>query len=57
MTNPLLTTHVVIEKNFSNEESLLNKVRMMLFTKYSINHTTIQLERVDADSCGQENCI
>lgn len=53
---PIMTAHIETLDDFHGSTDLLQLVRGMLHEKYGIVHTTIQLEKVSADNCGQENC-
>lgn len=55
--HPLLSVHIETRDDFHGSTDLLQRVRHMLYDKFNIVHTTIQLEKVSADNCGQENCI
>lgn len=54
--HPLLTAHIETLDDFHGSTKLLQDVRLMLNQKFDIVHTTIQLEKISADNCGQENC-
>lgn len=51
---PVLTAHIVVNKESAGQDVLI-KANEILKNKYKIEHSTIQIETIYKDNCGQAN--
>lgn len=56
--NIALTVHVSINSDLlsSDQEIILGKIQELLCSKYTIHHSTIQIERKESIHCNPINC-
>ena len=57
--NIALTVHVSINSDLlsSDQEIILSKIQELLCSKYTIHHSTIQIEKSESIHCNPLNCI
>jgi len=57
--NIALTVHVSINSDIlsSDQEIILGKIQELLCSKYTIHHSTIQMEKKESIHCNPVNCI
>lgn len=57
--NIAITVHVSINSDVlsSEQETILHKIQEMFCTKYTIHHSTIQIEKKESIHCNPINCV
>lgn len=57
--NIALTVHVSINSDLlsSDQEIILSKIQELLCSKYTIHHSTIQMEKKESIHCNPVNCV